>query len=114
MLCHTRAGAVSQQCLLACLIMHQLKLRVTLRNVTLCHGSPLCVCFAVIQKLRCYCQMECQVAPASNKLASPPYAIHNFGWREGLSNNDDDRDKYRDGNLTAALDTKAISVTASE
>lgn len=75
--------------------------------------SILCAC-AVIQKLRCYCQMECQLAPASNKLASPPYAIHNFGWREGLSNNDDDRDKYRDGNLTAALDTKAISVTASE
>lgn len=69
---------------------------------------------AVIQKLRCYCQLSCKPAPASNKLANPPYAIHNFGWKEGLSNNDDDRIKARDGNLRSPLDLKSISVTASE
>lgn len=37
---------------------------------------------AVIQKARCYCQMECQDAPLSNKLANPPYDIHNFAWKE--------------------------------
>jgi hypothetical protein len=68
----------------------------------------------VIQKLRCYCQLSCKPAPASNKLANPPYAIHNFGWKEGLSNNDDDRVKARDGNMRSPLDLKSISVTASE
>lgn len=58
--------------------------------------------------------MKCQWAPASNKIANPPYNIHNFGWKEGISNNDDDRVKARDSNFTAPLDTKAISVTASE
>lgn len=69
---------------------------------------------AVIQKARCYCQMECQAAPQSNTLANPPYAIHNFAWKEGLSNNDNDRVKLRDGILTGHLDAKGISVTASE
>lgn len=83
--------------------------------------TPFCCCVcdclrpsAVIQKLRCYCQLSCKPAPASNKLANPPYAIHNFGWKEGLSNNDDDRVKARDGNLRSPLDLKSISVTASE
>jgi hypothetical protein len=26
--------------------------------------------------------MECQEAPLSNKLANPPYDIHNFAWKE--------------------------------
>jgi hypothetical protein len=58
--------------------------------------------------------MSCQPAPLLNKLANPPYSIHNFAWKEGISNNDDARVKLVDGNLTAQLDTKAISVTASK
>jgi hypothetical protein len=66
----------------------------------------------VIQKLRCNCQLKCQQAPLSDKTANPPYAIHNFGWKEGITNNDEKRDKMTEGNLTAHLDTKGISVTA--
>lgn len=69
---------------------------------------------SVITKLRVYCQLSCKPAPLSNKLANPPYRIHNFAWKEGISNNDDDHVKLVDGNLTAHLDTKAISVTASK
>jgi hypothetical protein len=59
--------------------------------------------------------MSCKPAPLSNKLANPPYSIHNFAWKEGISNNDDAvLVKLVDGNLTAQLDTKAISVTASK
>ena len=73
-----------------------------------------CFCPAVIQKMRCYCQMKCELAPLDNKIGNPPYKIHNFGWKEGISNNDDNRIKAVDGNLTSHLDLKGISVTASE
>lgn len=75
--------------------------------------TPLDFNATLIQKLRCYCQLSCKPAPASNKLANPPYAMHNFGWKEGLSNNDDDRVKARDGNMRSPLDMKSISVTAT-
>jgi hypothetical protein len=55
--------------------------------------------------------MKCQQAPLSDRIANPPYAIHNFAWREG-TNNEAKRDKFKEGNLTAHLDTKGISVTA--
>jgi hypothetical protein len=53
------------------------------------------------------------MAPASNRLVNPPYAIHNFAWKDG-TNNDMNRDRQTDGILTSNMDTKGISVTASE
>lgn len=81
--------------------------------ITECIARPCSLMPAVIQKLRCNCQLKCQQAPLSDKIANPPYAIHNFGWKEGITNNDEKRDKLLEGNLTAHLDTKGISVTAS-
>lgn len=69
---------------------------------------------AVITKARCLCQLQCEAAPLSNKLANPPYSIHNFGWKEGITNNDDNRVRAIDGNARSPLDLKGISVTASE
>lgn len=66
-----------------------------------------------IQKLRCTCQLDCTEAPADDRLAYPPYAIHNFGWKAGSSNNDVLL-RERDGNFTERLDLKAISVSARE
>lgn len=49
---------------------------------------------------RSTCQLKCELAPAANKLANPPYAIHNF----------DITTKKRG----QKLDRDIISVTASE
>jgi hypothetical protein len=48
---------------------------------------------------------------AAIRTTSPPQQ-HFLHVLQGLSNNDNDRVKNVDGNLTAALDTKGISVTA--
>lgn len=57
--------------------------------------------------------MVCKKAPATDKIANPPYSIHNFGWKDGATNNDV-RDQAIDGIPTERLDAKAISVTARE
>jgi hypothetical protein len=73
---------------------------------------PCLPCTGIVEG-RTKCQLSCTNAPASNRLANPPYKIHNFGWKGDAPNNGV-RDRARYGDETAPLDLKSISVTARE
>lgn len=66
-----------------------------------------------IVEQRTTCQLACTNAPASNRIANPPYKVGNFGWKGDAPNNGV-RDRARYGDETAPLDLKGISVTARE